>query len=380
MQTQHVAHEFKPDFGFSKSGSKLVRRVWTRWEHGQIPVSVWETETRSLVYELEREQGSEFYRSARRLLKAVTGKDRHQTFGTYFKLDQAKDLACKPSILTVLDKQRRKVRVPAVKGELRETKPVVDAVEVETQSPGFDLQPTDDGLKLTAGANGTRVRELVSAFGGLEAVLDSVVEELDASEDITLGIDLENRSHEVRKLLFKSFRGHMLARHYDPDDVLQEIYKGLVTRNSGMCPWDGRKSTFGYYVTLVSRCVLTNYHRKAQRRLDREHIELDEGMLAPAGTWSESSDELAMGALHDWLADPEHGGDTPDGLMAVEVLPFVTQGMQRREIVDATGHKENLVSRGLAHLRKWSRAWAAELDIQVRERRRRKTTIPAKVN
>ena len=175
---------------------------------------------------------------------------------------------------------------------------------------------------------------------------------------------MENRSHEVRKLLFKSYRGHMLVKGYDPDDVLQEIYKGLITRNNGKCPWDGRKSTFGYYVTMVIGCILTNYHRKMQRRRDREHAELDEGIIAPGSTWSESSDELARESLERWLERPEHGGDTPDGRISEP---------QRREIVNETGEPENLVSRALAHLRKWSKTWADEIGVQVKERKRRKS-------
>ncbi len=352
MQTQHVETPFKPDFGFSKLDSKVVQRVWTRWEHGSIPVSVWETGTRGLVYELEREKGSEFYRSARRLLIAVTGRDRHQTFTRYFKIDQGKDWETRPNVVKVLDKHRRKVTVPAIQGELRQTDVVHSPPETqnfgsspETLGVGFEFRRTEDGLKLSEGADETLVRSLVETFKGMEAEF--------AEDEPVLGIDLVNRSHEIRKLLFKSYRGHMLVKGYDPDDVLQEIYKGLITRNNGKCPWDGRKSTFGYYVTMVIGCILTNYHRKMQRRRDREHAELDDGIIAPGATWSESSDGLARESLEAWLGRPEHGGETPDGKLAVRIVPLVAAGMQRREIIEETGEREALVSRALVYLRKW---------------------------
>jgi len=371
MQTQTRDDTFKPDFGFTKATSKLVERVWTRQEHGQIPVSVWETETRGLVYELEREEGSEFYRSARRLLKAITGSRRHDSFGAYFRADNAKVTDEKLSVAKVLDETQRKVIVPRVKGELRETKPVIDTSEtrqIESKVEfGFDadeFHTTSDGLKLTDGADEQLVRQLVASFDGL-------YEEIARPE---LGIDLAQRGHEVRKLLFKGFRGLMFSRGYDPEDVLQEIYRGLLTRNKGKCPWDGRKSTFGFYVTMVCRCVLTNYHRKQSRRLDRQAVELDEAMLDgqvmdPSDS-SDSSDRLAQESLEKWLSDPERGGDTPDGKLAVESLPLVGAGYQRREIIEVTGKRETLVSRALAHLRKWSKEWASEMGMTIRERRR----------
>jgi len=369
MQTQTGDDTFKPDFGFTKATSKLLERVWTRREHGKIPVSVWETETRGLVYELERKEGSEFYRSARRLLKAITGRAQTESFDRYFRADNAKVSGEKLSVAKVLDESQRRVVVPRVKGELRETKPVIDTSETQFVAPeidfGFDaneFHTTSDGLKLTDGANEHLVRQLVASFDGL-------YEEIARPE---LGIDLAERGHEVRKLLFKGFRGLMFSRGYDPEDVLQEIYRGLLTRNAGKCPWDGRKSTFGFYVTMVCRCVLTNYHRKQSRRLDRQAMELDEAMLDGQRVVdpSDSSDRLAQESLEKWLTDPKRGGDTPDGRLAVEILPLVGAGYQRREIIEATGERETLVSRALAHLRKWSKEWAAEMGLEVRERRR----------
>lgn len=340
-----------------------------------MPVSVWETETRGLVYELEHEAGSQFYRSARRLLRAITGKDRHQTFKGYFKIDDSEEAETRPSIIEVLDQHRRKVLVPRVKGELRQTEPVLDpsefrpgrvSKELETLKLDFreletQFERAESSLGLSDGPNEELVRELVATF-------DDLYEEIAASSP-KLGVDLVNRSHEVRKLLFKSFRGLMFSRGYDPEDVLQEIYRGLITRNKGKCPWDGRKSTFGYYVTMVCRGVLINYHRKMSRRLDRDFAELDESM----GGWavqesSESSDALAHDSLEKWLEAPEHGGNTPDGRLAVEIMPLVSQGYQRKEIAKLVDRRETEISRALAHLRKWSAAWGIEMGIEVRRK------------
>lgn len=80
------------------------------------------------------------------------------------------------------------------------------------------------------------------------------------------GIDLALRGHEVRKILYKCFGGKLRAGGYDPEEVLAEVYKGLLIRNEGKCPWDPTKSSFGHYVYMVCNGVLGNYHQKVQRR------------------------------------------------------------------------------------------------------------------
>lgn len=88
------------------------------------------------------------------------------------------------------------------------------------------------------------------------------------------GIDLENRANEVRKLFYAGFGARCVASGYNPEDVLQEIYKGLIARNRGICPFDPRKSTFGHYVHMVCGCIIANYHRKARKTRDHESVGL----------------------------------------------------------------------------------------------------------
>ena len=108
------------------------------------------------------------------------------------------------------------------------------------------------------------------------------IAELHAVSTSHLGIDLENRSHEVRKLFFAGFGKQCYAAGYDPEDVLQEIYRGLLARNKGICPFDPAKSSFGHYVHMVCGCVVANYHRKMNKLKQREQVGImgfDENLL-----------------------------------------------------------------------------------------------------
>lgn len=100
-----------------------------------------------------------------------------------------------------------------------------------------------------------------------------------------LGIDLTARGHEVRKLMWAGFGHKILRAGYDPEDVLQEVFRGLIARNAGQCPWDVRKSSFGHYVHMVIGCVLINYHRKQQQVRGTEVL----GMRGPDGEYGDAS-------------------------------------------------------------------------------------------
>jgi DNA-directed RNA polymerase specialized sigma24 family protein len=70
--------------------------------------------------------------------------------------------------------------------------------------------------------------------------------------------------------MYAGFGLRIARAGYDPEEVLQEVYRGILVRNQGKCPFDRRKSSFGHYVHMVIECVLNNYHRKEQRKQRHE--------------------------------------------------------------------------------------------------------------
>ena len=89
-------------------------------------------------------------------------------------------------------------------------------------------------------------------------------------QDVPLVVHIPNgipdhRWVEVRKIFYAGFARTALNKGYDPEDVLQELYKALLVRNQGKCPWNPEKSTFAYYVHMVCRGTMSNYHRRYSR-------------------------------------------------------------------------------------------------------------------
>lgn len=290
--------------------SVSVERYWTRSEHGSIPVKIIDLEGQRW-FEVERPSGSRVYDSARRMLMAFYGHDLHMTVERYFRI-----------------------------GRYSSEEPEGGSV--------LDLFGEDaPGAKITVHAPPAEDPE---------------------EEVIVLGIDLAARGHEVRKILMAKFGMQMHRVNLDPEEVLQEVYKGLLVRNDGKCPFDPRKSSFGHYVYMVCSCILRNYYRRTGRWREREVF----GVRVLEGGESKITDvrsanledkkptgEVArvgysMDRLQEWILKED---PTEMGKLAAEVVPYLYAGHTRKAIAEDMGLKTSVVSRAVSHLRVLARKW-----------------------
>lgn len=201
------------------------------------------------------------------------------------------------------------------------------------------------------------------------------------SQGKQLGIDLVNRSDEVAKLLQAACGDTIRAYGYNFDDVLQEVYKGMLVRNEGTCPWDPDISTFGHYVTMVCKCIFANYHKKQQRIRGREQIGVralgadgfeivDVAEVADsevdATAWSKVK---VLEALEDLVEsfDSVEGSHKAEARLARRIIPMVMQGMRRSEIAEHVTVGPASVGRALAWLRKATEQWLERGDTNEEE-------------
>ena len=148
-----------------------------------------------------------------------------------------------------------------------------------------------------------------------------------------LGIDLKKRAHEVRKLFYAGgFTRTLLREGIDPEDFLQEVYRGLLTRNNGTCPWDHSKSSFGHYVHIVIRCLLSNYLRKERRHTSMEEVSTDGELVAGAVGPSAGGEDFNR---RDLLRDVFGEGKELD--VALTVVSALEGGGSRKEVADQLG-------------------------------------------
>jgi DNA-directed RNA polymerase specialized sigma24 family protein len=189
-----------------------------------------------------------------------------------------------------------------------------------------------------------------------------------------LGIDLKNRAGEVAKLLFAGYGRRIYSWGYDPDDVLQEIYKGILIRNLGTCPWDAKKSSFGHYVHLVCGCLLSNYHRKQSRIRAVEQVGLnaqtEDGFVnVDAADACATRVECASYLDTTPMVDKDFidymvqrvdamGVPTEGRQMALLVLPLAIEGHGRQEIAAALNVPMSVVAKALKIIKTTMSDWS----------------------
>ena len=162
------------------------------------------------------------------------------------------------------------------------------------------------------------------------------------------GIDLHGRGHEVRKLFFAGFARKVLRMGYEPEDVLQEVFHGLLVRNKGKCPFDPAKSSFGHYVHMVAGCIISNYRRRYARlernevfgvfTLDGDMVDVAEADIVHVDAVQEDAFALqhTVGVLGEKVYEEAYlTGYDPEA--AVKMIDLLYEGRRNKEIVEITG-------------------------------------------
>jgi hypothetical protein len=164
-----------------------------------------------------------------------------------------------------------------------------------------------------------------------------------------LGIDLDMRGNEVRKLFYAGgFTGVLVREGIDPDEFLQEVYRGILARNRGTCPWDHKKSSFGHYVHIIIRCVLSNYLRRERLRGTRESVTDDGELPAGVGTTNGAAGAVELRDLLSGIYGPQ-GGDECDRVVAF--LSALYAGQTRKMALAQIGMNDAWGARVLNEIR-----------------------------
>jgi DNA-directed RNA polymerase specialized sigma24 family protein len=166
------------------------------------------------------------------------------------------------------------------------------------------------------------------------------------------GIDLAKRGDEVRKLFYAAFARGLVRDGFDPEEALQEVYKGLLSRNRGSCPFDVSKSSFGHYVHIVARCVLANFVRKEKQRTlhetSCETVGSSQGSSRGSGdseyrssAWegvspaNQEDNARALDHLIERVSEHLPEGHDPTGLALA--LDYMAQGHTKKEAAQRAG-------------------------------------------
>ncbi len=346
-----------------ETGSILFGRV----EHGADHVSsvrVLDASLKTPKFELlgsSSTPGQGIFESRRSLMIALTGhrNGRNWTFDRYFGLGRwASPSAGEGDLGEVLGWSLSEPKFDpislTVTHEVRLLSPLSSSLTVlKSQLDQLDT-------RLSVGTPQKNQIQRPSAEQVAKRVLD---------QNGMLGIDLVGRADEVASLLFSGFGSWIYSSGYDAEDVLQEVYKGMLARNVGKCPWDASKSSFGHYVHMVCSGVVSNFHRKQKRTREIEQLgvkDMEGGMtdVSAAGlpasetseSWSAGLDSATLSLIKHIKIKSSGISETQLNLM-VRVIPLLRDGHTKAEIADKLGASRPHVSKAVEAVQKYAHEW-----------------------
>ena len=351
--------------------------VYTRWEHGNQMVRLHSGGRVELV-------GVGLYRSWHALERELYRgrRDPRISFSRYFRLHRP-EMVNEPGVLDLFGDRnlrteghrvsinetgvrsiwRRRVQSSSRSRRQNQSSPVLNVLNLFGSYEGLTIHGQGDVLPLTEWCQKVSVghRDLPQGFSDFLS-----------KTDLAPGIDLAKRGHEVRKLLFAGFGRRIISAGYDPEDVLQEIFRGLLARNIGKCRFDPSKSSFGHYVHMVIGCVLANYNRQQTRRTEHEQI----GMLSVSNSKDDVMEmsDAALSAISDVVSTEHHvaeevakrslvkwvcgaAGDAEVKDLAVSLIPLLRDGYTKAEAAKELGVAPVQVGKALMFLRGQARLW-----------------------
>lgn len=184
----------------------------------------------------------------------------------------------------------------------------------------------------------------------------------------SLGIDLRKRGKEVEKLFYAGFGSSLAKQGYPVEDVLQEVFKGLVIRNQGSCPYDPSKASFSLYVHMVIRCVISNFQRRLNRRKEKEVIgisaykngrwdvvDVSESDYLEKCSYREENMREAFESFKEVIETTECSKDIEE--VAEKVALLLLEGHTQKEIRENLGISKSLLRRTLNFLRSVGGFW-----------------------
>lgn len=183
------------------------------------------------------------------------------------------------------------------------------------------------------------------------------------SVDSKCGIDLEVNYMDVKRLFYAGFSRRVFAMGYDPEELFQELCKGLLVRNKGKCVFDPKVSSLGHYVHMVANCILSNYNRKYSRVRRSENVgykdedgEVVDLSCCDLPVESQQLSSVAANEMMDSIMERVPGlVKHNDSKMVEKAMEMVAEGRIRSEIVAETGLPVSTVSKIIRAVRDTAR-------------------------
>lgn len=302
------------------------QRLWTRYEHGNLPVDVIGGDSSRRLTMHMPDGGRIEFSSTRSFMKHVyRGKSASMPFTRYFRLDD---------------------------------------------EPTIEVAGFEDVLAI-CGGDGLAMPEVF----------------VRRNLGIDLGAPghhakCKTVAEDVRRLLYGRFGAKIVRMGYDPEEVLSEVYRKILVSNRGAHPYDPEQSSFGHYVYMVINSALLNFRKKVERRRRRETtgiavFEDSHRVIVDAGEALASKHRIsATGKLVldndpaerlrlDWSVRSlvsRIEGNKEIHELSRRIVVLLAEGYRGRELASQVGMTPSTkrFKEAMAHVQEVARGWAGE--------------------
>jgi DNA-directed RNA polymerase specialized sigma24 family protein len=160
-----------------------------------------------------------------------------------------------------------------------------------------------------------------------------VVDDESVTSPSNTGIDIVKKKKDIEKIFYAYYAKRAVSEGLSVEDLLQEVFKGLLVRNKGKGAWNPSRGSFGSYVHMVAGSVYKNFRKKEIKRGMKEKAEIPKNYTENSTEDSDySNEEMIMSDFKKWIKTKRGMGDS-----VVSIVELLSSGKKKKEIAEELG-------------------------------------------
>jgi DNA-directed RNA polymerase specialized sigma24 family protein len=151
--------------------------------------------------------------------------------------------------------------------------------------------------------------------------------------DVKTGFNIADKKKDIERIFYAFYAKRAVAEGLSVEDLLQQVFIGLISRNTKRGAWNPARGSFGSYIHLVIGSVYRNFRKKEISRGMKERLEVPKNYTE--STTSDSDfldDKILLDSFKNWIKTKKGMGD-----LAGDVTVLLSEGRKKKEIAEQLG-------------------------------------------
>ena len=161
------------------------------------------------------------------------------------------------------------------------------------------------------------------------------------------GFSIEEKKKDVERIFYAYYAKRAVAEGLSVEDLLQQVFIGLISRNTKSGAWNPSRGSFGNYIHLVIGSVYRNFRKKEISRGMREKLYTPQSYTESVTTDSDFlTDQVLLDSFRDWIKTKKGMGE-----LAGDITVLLSEGKKKKEIAEELGINTTSLHKMIAGLR-----------------------------